>query len=196
VVRDDLLCPGADPPAPLTGQETGIDLGVESFATLSHGERALTPACYRKAERRLKTAQRRVSRRKKGSKRRKRAIKLLAKAHQTVRRQRQDFQHMAALSLVRTYEGMEGHFAVWPGGSARARLDRVNFERVWVEAVDLGLVTDDELKQALALLEDPAIAFSSPVMFCAWGGARLTENRPESPCVHAGDEWPLAIPRP
>jgi putative transposase len=27
------------------GQETGIDLGLESFATLSNGERILTPAC-------------------------------------------------------------------------------------------------------------------------------------------------------
>lgn len=66
-------------------------------------------------------------------------------------------------------EGVEGHFAIWPGGSARAQLDRVTFEQVRVEAIDLGLVTDDELKQALALLEDPAIAFSSPVMFSAWG---------------------------
>jgi putative transposase len=57
-------------PLPPTGQETGIDLGLESFATLSNGERILTPACYRKAERRLKTAQRRVSRRKNGSNRR------------------------------------------------------------------------------------------------------------------------------
>jgi hypothetical protein len=24
----------------------------------------------------------------------------------------------------------------------------------------------------------------------------LTETRPESSCVHAGDEWPLVIPRP
>jgi putative transposase len=93
-------------PLPLTGQETGIDLGLASFATLANGERILTPACFRKAERRLKTAQRRVSRRKKGSKRRKQASKLLAKAHQTVRRQRQDFHHQAALSLVRAYDAI------------------------------------------------------------------------------------------
>ncbi|HEV8192883.1 MAG TPA: transposase, partial [Ktedonobacterales bacterium] len=93
-------------PLPLTGQETGIDLGLESFATLAIGERILTPACYQKAERRLKTAQRRVSRRKQGSKRRKKAIKLLARAHQTVRRQRADFHHKAALSLVRAYDAI------------------------------------------------------------------------------------------
>ncbi|HEY1388834.1 MAG TPA: transposase, partial [Ktedonobacterales bacterium] len=91
-------------PLPITGQETGIDLGLESFATLSDGTMIHNPRWYRKAERRLKTAQRRVSRRKKGSKRRRKAVKLLAKSHQTVKRQRQDFQHKTALHLVRQYD--------------------------------------------------------------------------------------------
>jgi putative transposase len=83
-----------------TGQETGIDLGIEAFATLSSGTRIFHPGWYRKAERALKTAQRRVSRRKKGSNRRRKAVTLLAKAHQKVRRQRQDFHHKTALDLV------------------------------------------------------------------------------------------------
>ena len=75
-------------PLPATGRQTGIDLGIEAFATLSDGTRIFSPGWYRKAERALKTAQRRVSRRKKGSARRKKAVTLLAKAHQKVRRQR------------------------------------------------------------------------------------------------------------
>jgi len=50
-------------PLPATGQETGIDLGIEAFATLSDGTRIFHPGWYRKAERQLKTAQRRVARR-------------------------------------------------------------------------------------------------------------------------------------
>jgi putative transposase len=88
-------------PLPPTGRETGIDLGLEAFATLSDGTRIFSPGWYRKAERRLKTAQRRVSRRKQASNRRHKAVKLLAKAHQRVRRQRQDFHHKVALQLVR-----------------------------------------------------------------------------------------------
>jgi putative transposase len=84
-----------------TGQETGIDLGIEAFATLSTGTRIFNPGWYRKAERALKTAQRRVARRKRGSNRRRKAVTLLAKAHQMVRRQRQDFHHKTALALVR-----------------------------------------------------------------------------------------------
>jgi putative transposase len=87
-------------PLPATGQEVGIDLGIEAFATLSHGARIFSPGWYRKAERALKTAQRRVSRRKKGSHRRRKAVVLLAKAHQKVRRQRQDFHQKTALALV------------------------------------------------------------------------------------------------
>jgi putative transposase len=49
-----------------TGQETGIDLGLESFATLADGTMLHNPRCYRRAERRVKTAQRTVARRKKG----------------------------------------------------------------------------------------------------------------------------------
>jgi putative transposase len=88
-------------PLPPTGQETGIDLGIEAFATLSDGTRIFSPGWYRTAERALKTAQRRVSRRKKGSARRRKAVALLAKAHQKVRRQRRDFHHKTALHLVR-----------------------------------------------------------------------------------------------
>ena len=91
---------------PETGQETGIDLGLESFATLSEGTRIPHPRCYRRAERRLKTAQRGVSRRKTGSDRRRKAVKLLAKAHQAVKRQRTDLQHKTALQLVQGYDAI------------------------------------------------------------------------------------------
>jgi putative transposase len=89
-------------PLPSTGQETGIDLGIEAFATLSEGARIFHPGWYRTAERALKTAQRRVSRRKKGSHRRRKAVNLLATAQQKVRRQRTDFHHKTALALVQT----------------------------------------------------------------------------------------------
>jgi putative transposase len=89
---------------PATGQETGIDLGLEAFATLADGTRIHNPRCYRRAERQLAKCQRRVSKRQKGSQRRRKAVCWLAKAHQTVRRQRADFHHKTALSLVRVYD--------------------------------------------------------------------------------------------
>jgi putative transposase len=87
-------------PLPEAGQETGIDLGIEAFATLSDGTRSFSPGWYHQAERALKTAQPRVARCKKGSNRRREAIALLARSHQKDMRQRQDFRHKTALALV------------------------------------------------------------------------------------------------
>ena len=91
-------------PLPLTGQETGIDVGLKAFLVTAEGEAVENPRHYRKAERKLKKAQQRVSRRKRGSNRRRKAVKLLARKHQKVRRQRQDFHHKTTLALVRQYD--------------------------------------------------------------------------------------------
>ncbi|HEV8193916.1 MAG TPA: transposase [Ktedonobacterales bacterium] len=91
-------------PLPPTGQETGIDLGLESFATLADGAMIHNPRCDRTAEAYLQRCQRRVARRTPGSRRRKNAVKLLAKAHHKISRARRDFHHKAALSLVRQYD--------------------------------------------------------------------------------------------
>lgn len=91
-------------PLPLTGRETGIDVGLKVFLITADGETVENPRHYRKAERRLKTAQRCVSRRKKGGARRRKAVKLLAKVHLKVKRQRQDFQYKTARVLLRQYD--------------------------------------------------------------------------------------------
>ena len=91
-------------PLPLTGKETGIDVGLKVFRATAEGEAAENPRHYRRGEKRLARAQRRVSRRKKGSHRRKKAVVLLARAHQTVQRQRADHHHKTALALLRRYD--------------------------------------------------------------------------------------------
>src|SRR5215472_14061745 len=91
-------------PLPLTGRETGIDVGLKVFLITADGAIVDNPRHYRKAEKQLKKAQQRVSRRKKGSKRRRKAVALCAKNHQHVRRQRGDFHYKVALALVRQYD--------------------------------------------------------------------------------------------
>jgi putative transposase len=91
-------------PLPLTGRETGIDVGLKVFLITADGEPTENPRYYCKAERALKKAQQRVSRRKKGSRRRRKAVHVLARTHQHVRRQRQDFHYKTALALVRAYD--------------------------------------------------------------------------------------------
>jgi putative transposase len=91
-------------PLPLTGRETGIDVGVKVFLITADGQPVENPRHYRKAERALKKVQKRVAGRKKGSHRRRKAVQVLAKKHQHVRQQRHDFHHKTALALVRAYD--------------------------------------------------------------------------------------------
>ncbi|HEX6778092.1 MAG TPA: transposase [Ktedonobacterales bacterium] len=93
-------------PLPLTGVETGMDVGLTSFLALADGAFIENPRHYRKTEKALKHAQRRVSRRKKGSNRRCKAVRLLARKHQKVARARRDFHHKTALCLVRQYDAI------------------------------------------------------------------------------------------
>jgi putative transposase len=99
-----ISCEVAPAPLPPTGKATGVDVGLESFATLSNGTQIANPRYYRAAERKLKQAQRRLSRRVKGSHRRRKARELLAKAHLKVKRARHDFAHKTARALVNEYD--------------------------------------------------------------------------------------------
>ena len=91
-------------PLPLSGRETGIDVGLRVFLITADGKVVENPRHYRRAVRELKKAQRRLSRCKQGSKRRHKAVQLLAKKHQQICRQRTDFHHKTALTLVREYD--------------------------------------------------------------------------------------------
>ncbi|MCI0705836.1 MAG: transposase [Planctomycetia bacterium] len=89
---------------PATGKSVGVDVGIESFATLSTGETIENPHYLREAERQLKTAQRCVSRRKRGSQRWRKAVHRLKRLHLKVKRQRADFHHKTARLLVSEFD--------------------------------------------------------------------------------------------
>ncbi len=91
-------------PLPVTGRETGIDVGLKVFLVTAEGEAVENPRHYRRGEKKLAKAQRHVSRRTKGSHRRRKAVSWLAKAHQTVQRPRADHHHTTALKLLRQYD--------------------------------------------------------------------------------------------
>jgi putative transposase len=85
---------------PAATAEVGIDMGLESFATLSTGEKIANPRWYRKIEARLKDAQRELSKKKRGSKRRQKAKRRLARQHAKAANQRNDFHHKLARRIV------------------------------------------------------------------------------------------------
>ena len=89
----------ATPLEPSTDQ-TGLDVGLTAFATLSDGTEIENPRYYKEAQASLRRAQRKVARRKRGSNNRKKAVRELQRAHADVRNHRADFTHKVARTLV------------------------------------------------------------------------------------------------
>ena len=88
-------------PAPFTLDTTlGIDVGLKDFATLSTGEKIENPRYLKTSLQRLKVLQQRVSRKKKGSKNRQKAIGKLARCHEQITNQRNDFLHKLSFRVV------------------------------------------------------------------------------------------------
>lgn len=100
-----IACNGV-PARPLepTGENIGIDVGIESFATLSDGTHINNCKYYQSTQKKLRLAARRVARRKKGSNRRKKAVATLRNIHQKIFNQRHDFQHKLSTRMIQRYD--------------------------------------------------------------------------------------------
>lgn len=91
-------------PLPKTGEEIGIDVGIENFAALSNGEMIPNRRYAKRARAKLRCAQRALARKKKGSNRRKKAVMRVAKCHLKIKRQRRDFHFKIAAILVARFD--------------------------------------------------------------------------------------------
>ncbi|WP_214799123.1 IS200/IS605 family element RNA-guided endonuclease TnpB [Exiguobacterium sp. s50] len=82
----------------------GIDLGLQHFAILTNDnlvtKKVINPRFFRKSEEKIKRAQRAMSRKKVGSKNREKARLILAKKHEKIANQRNDFLHKLSKSIV------------------------------------------------------------------------------------------------
>jgi len=89
-------------PSPLPQKETtvGIDVGLESFATLSNGEKIENPRFFRTDEKALAKAQRKLSKAEKGTPERKKARKIVAHIHERIANRRLNFAHQTSRKVV------------------------------------------------------------------------------------------------
>jgi putative transposase len=90
-------------PLPSCTEEVGIDLGLESFATLSNGEKINNPRFFRRDEKELTKAQRKLSRTEKGTKEYDRRRKIVAKIHRRITNRRNDFAHQLSRQIVNRF---------------------------------------------------------------------------------------------
>ncbi|GAB4026052.1 RNA-guided endonuclease TnpB family protein [Spirosoma gilvum] len=82
----------------------GIDLGIKTFATLSDSTEYANPKHLNQSLVRLKLLQRRASRKKKGSNNRKKANQRVARLHEKVANQRNDFLHKTSDAITKQYD--------------------------------------------------------------------------------------------
>lgn len=82
------------------GSIVGIDVGLESFATLSNGEKILNPRFFREEEHELARVQRRLSKAPKGSHERRSALKVVERVHERIANKRNDFANQVSHQLT------------------------------------------------------------------------------------------------
>ncbi len=85
------------------GLMAGIDVGLESFASLSNGEKIDNPRFFRSEEKALAKAQRRLSKCEKGTPERRKARKVVQRIHERIANRRYDFAHQISNQLVAKY---------------------------------------------------------------------------------------------
>ncbi len=87
----------------------GIDMGVKTFATLSDGTSFENPNHLRNNLRRLRVEQRKLSRRfKRGAKEQSKSYQkqklVVAKLHEHIKNQREDYLHKASTQIIRSFD--------------------------------------------------------------------------------------------
>lgn len=89
---------------PKTGLSIGIDAGIETFMTLSNGEKIENFKYFENSQKELRKKQRNVARKKKGSKSRKDAVIQLCKTHEKIKNKRHDFAHKLSTRMVKDFD--------------------------------------------------------------------------------------------
>ncbi|MBE9049128.1 transposase [Nostocales cyanobacterium LEGE 11386] len=87
---------------PKTGNEMGLDVGIESFYTDSNGHQEANPQFLKKADKAIKHAQRLIYKTKKGSSGRKKARAIFARKHLRISRQRNKHAKRIARNLCKS----------------------------------------------------------------------------------------------
>lgn len=85
------------------GSMVGIDVGLESFATISTGEKIDNPRFFREEESELARVQRKLSKAPKGTPERRKALKVVELVHERIADRRNDFANKVSRQLVDRY---------------------------------------------------------------------------------------------
>lgn len=90
-------------PLPTSDKAIGIDVGLESFATFSNGEKVANPRFFRQDEKELAKAQRKLSNAVNGTPERVKRRKAVQHIHQRIANRRKDFAHKLSRRIVNEF---------------------------------------------------------------------------------------------
>lgn len=100
-----ICCTDADiPQLPSTGAAVGLDVGIKDLVITSDGAKYANHKYLAKSEKKLAKLQRRLSRKPKGSRNRDKARLKVARLHEKIASQRNDYLHKLTTQLVRDYD--------------------------------------------------------------------------------------------
>jgi len=88
-------------PLPKVESVVGIDVGLESFATFSNGDKIDNPRFFKTDQKKLAKAQRKFSKEEKGNGKRKKLKKVISRIHEKITNRRKDFEHKESLKIVK-----------------------------------------------------------------------------------------------
>lgn len=91
-------------PLDKTNTNIGVDLGLKTFVTLSNGESYSHPKAMNKSLKKLAKLQKQLSRKQIGSSNRNKARIKVARLHEKISNQRNDFLHKLSTNMVRDFD--------------------------------------------------------------------------------------------
>ena len=100
VVTDD----STTEPYSATGESVGIDFGMETYLTLSNGEKKQSPQFLKQSLNELRTLSKSLSRKVKGSNNWWRAVRQLARLYRHIANQRKDWHYKVATDLCKRFD--------------------------------------------------------------------------------------------
>ncbi|NEP77098.1 MAG: IS200/IS605 family element transposase accessory protein TnpB, partial [Okeania sp. SIO3B3] len=113
----------------------GVDVGLKEFLTTNTGETVAVPNFYRKAQSNLARKQRKVSRKQIGSNNWKKAQNRIARLHQHIARQREDFHYKTAHKLVKKYDLIAVEDLNIRGLARNTKLSKSIYDVAWGEFI-------------------------------------------------------------
>jgi putative transposase len=170
---------------PATGLSVGLDVGTTWFAITSDGEFVENPRHLKTDLKKLRVQQRTMSRRRKGSNRRRKAVRLVAKTHQKIRRQRLDFHHKTARKLINEND-LIAHEALQVSNMVKSNLARSISDVGWAQFFSiLSFKAESAGRRVVAV--DPKYT-SQRCYECGHTGKENRVSQAKFRCVQCGHE--------